>query len=522
MSSPGRLLTVNGLGLSTAATLTHLDPILRSFDALVESDPASLLAISGHRRATRGVVSALARAAGTHLARPVAGGACAPGSLIGLMAPNGPAFLASLIAIRRAGCTALLLDAAAARGEALRVVESLGAVGLLHAACGWPSDPADWRWIDQRNRSGESGAVEPVALTPEIAVVKLSSGSTGEARGIVTPSASLLADETALTATMGLERADRYLCAIPLSHSYGLASLALPALTRGTTLVFPAADNLIDPLLAAQEAEATFFPTVPAYLDALVRMAEPPAWPASLGLVITAGAPLSPLTSERFRATFGLPVHVFYGASECGGIAYDREGGAAERGTVGAPVEGVRIRLEGLNAWPGLAVGSRGEESHGRCTATGVVIVESAAVAAGYLPEPDGRLADGRFRTSDLGAWAGGELALRGRIDDLVNVKGKKVNPREVEAVLARLQGVVEVAVMGVPHPATGSETLRAVVACSRGRLTREEIVGWCREHLSGHKVPRSVILIDRLPRTARGKLDRAALRGLTAERGHG
>jgi acyl-coenzyme A synthetase/AMP-(fatty) acid ligase len=143
-------------------------------------------------------------------------------------------------------------------------------------------------------------------------------------------------------------------------------------------------------------------------------------------------------------------------------------------------------------------------------------------VAAGYLPEPDGSLAGGRFRASDLGAWAGGELALRGRIDDLVNVKGKKVNPREVEAVLARLHGVVEVAVLGVPHPATGSETLRAVVACSRGRLNREEIVGWCREHLSGHKVPRSVILVDRLPRTARGKLDQAALRGLTADRGHG
>ena len=81
--------------------------------------------------------------------------------------------------------------------------------------------------------------------------------------------------------------------------------------------------------------------------------------------MLTAGAPLRAVTAGRFRETFGLPVHVFYGASECGGICYDREGTAAERGTVGAPVEGVRVELEP----PG-----------------GILTVRSPAVAAGLHP----------------------------------------------------------------------------------------------------------------------------------------
>jgi long-chain acyl-CoA synthetase len=147
-------------------------------------------------------------------------------------------------------------------------------------------------------------------------------------------------------------------------------------------------------------------------------------------------------------------------------------------------------------------------------SAGGRVVVESAAVSAGYLPEPDERLADGRFRAGDLAVWQGGELSLRGRVDDLVNIKGKKVNPREVEAILSDLPGVDEAVVLGVPVEGRG-EILRAVVACRSGGLTTSEVVAWCRGHLSAHKVPRSVILLETLPRNARGKLDRAALLAL-------
>ncbi|HEX4498862.1 MAG TPA: fatty acid--CoA ligase family protein [Thermoanaerobaculia bacterium] len=483
------------------------DPLLQAFERLARRDPLAPLVVSPARRATVGDVDALARAARRaleDLERPLP-----PGAIVGLAAANGPGFLASLLALRRAGLAALLLDAQTPGPEALRILDALGATALLRCPEGWPRDPDGWSMqvpgTAPAAGSGPAPGAAP-AVSSDTAVIKLTSGSTGTPRGIAASSEALLADDAALTASMGLSAADRLLTTIPLSHSYGLASLALPALARGTLLVIPESGGVYDPFVTAARTGATFFPTIPAYLDALARMGDPPPRPPALRLVITAGAPLSALTSARFRETFGLPVHVFYGSSECGGICYDREGGAAERGTVGAPVEGVRIVLE-----PALLEPAAEGES-------GRVTVESAAVASGYLPDPDEeRLSNGRFRAGDLAVWQGGELALRGRVDDLVNIKGKKVNPREVEAILAGLPGVDEAVVLGVPLGCRG-EVLRAVIACRPGRLSAGEVVAWCRSHLSAHKVPRSVILVAALPRNPRGKLDRAALLALEAD----
>jgi long-chain acyl-CoA synthetase len=484
--------------------LNTRDPILQAFERLARRRPLAPLVVSPARRSTVADVEALARAAG----RVLAVHRLPPGSIAGLAAANGPGFLASLLALRRAGLAALLLDAQTPEPEALRILGALGASALLRCLEGWPRGPEDWSLQIPGTAPGPGLETAPAAspatssvISSDTAVIKLTSGSTGTPRGIAASSDALLADDAALTASMGLSAADRLLTTIPLSHSYGLASLALPALVRGTLLVIPETVDVYDPFVTAARTGATFFPTVPAYLDALARMGDPPPRPPSLRLVITAGAPLSALTSARFRETFGLPVHVFYGSSECGGICYDREGGAAERGTVGSPVEGVRIVLE-----------PAAEGAGGRVT------VESAAVSSGYLPDPDeDRLSGGRFRAGDLAVWQEGELALRGRMDDLVNIKGKKVNPREVEAILAGLPGVDEAVVLGVPLGCRG-EVLRAVVACRPGSLNAGEVVAWCRSHLSAHKVPRSVILVAALPRNPRGKLDRTALLALEAD----
>ncbi|HWN40609.1 MAG TPA: fatty acid--CoA ligase family protein [Thermoanaerobaculia bacterium] len=457
------------------------DPILSSFESLVRRNPLAPLVASPERRATVGDVDALARAVGNTL------GDLPSGAVVGLAAPNGPGMLASLLALRRAGLAALLLDAQTPETEALRTVKALGASALLRCHVGWPQGPEDWSLIP--------AGIEGCHL-PGIAVVKLTSGSTGAPRGIATPAEALVADDAALAASMGIREEDRLLATIPMSHSYGLSSLAMPALMRGNLLILPDEGRVFDPLVAAEQTGATVFPTVPAVLDALLRLAEPPSWPAALRLVLTAGAPLSPVTAGRFRETFGLPVHVFYGASECGGICYDREGTAGERGTVGTPVEGVRVILE----------------------EGGLITVQSPAVAAGYIPEEDDRLANGRFVGGDLAEWRDGELVLRGRVDDLVNIKGKKVNPREVEAVLTQLPGVKEVAVLGVCLPDRSGEVLRAVVAADN--LTAAEVVAWCRPRLSPHKVPRSVVLVPELPRTSRGKLDRGSLMAIRGVEG--
>ncbi|MEA2602739.1 MAG: long-chain acyl-CoA synthetase [Acidobacteriota bacterium] len=479
------------------------DPILRAFERIVRRDPLAPLVVSPRRRSTVADVDALSRAAGAVLASS----ALAPGMPVGIAAANGPGFLASLLALRRAGLAVLLLDARTPETEALRILRALGAPALLRCPDGWPAGPEDWTLATV---PGSVATTMADRGFPRAGFVKLTSGSTGKPRGIAAPSEALMADDEALVSSMGFTAGDRFLATIPLSHSYGLSSLAVPALVRGTVLAVPEEGSVYDPFVTAAATEATFFPTVPAYLDALVRMSDPPPRPDCLRLVITAGAPLAATTSARFRERFGLPVHVFYGSSECGGICYDREGGAAERGTVGSPIDGVRVTLEPVEV-----------EANG--DGGGAVLVESPAVSCGYLPEPDERLGGGRFRAGDLATWQDGELLLRGRLDDQVNIKGKKVDPREVEDVLAQLAGVDEAAVLGVPaagRAGRSGEVLRAVVACRPGRLTAEEVVAWCRSHLSAHKVPRSVILVGALPRNDRGKLDRPALLAIGIESG--
>jgi long-chain acyl-CoA synthetase len=460
--------------------MTSKDPVLTDFENLVADRAARPIVVSPLRRATAGDVDALAR----RVAGLVPGSAA--GRAVGHAAANGPAFLAGWIALRRAGAVPLLLDAAGPGLARIAAAGSLGAIGVLTANDGWaPVD--DWEWT----------ALEPatVELPAEAALVKLTSGSTGAPRGIAVSALAVAADDDHLNRTMELAATERALAAVALSHSYGFSSLALPALRRGVALVVAEGGGPLAPLAAAETCGATFFPAVPAWLSAWARLAEPPPWPASLTRVISAGAPLSAETAALFHRRSGRYAHVFYGASECGGIAYDRRGDAALRGTVGTPVDGVGIALR----------------------ADGRPAVRSAAVAIGALPAADPDLSGGTFVAGDLAVWEGDELRLLGRADDLVIVRGKNVDPREVEAVLRALDAVDDVAVLGVDSGRAGEPRLRAVIACAPGALAYEGVVRHCRERLADHKVPRSIVFVDALPRTPRGKLDRQALLALTA-----
>ena len=228
---------------------------------------------------------------------------------------------------------------------------------------------------------------------------------------------------------------------------------------------------MYDPFVTAERTGATFFPTVPAYLDALVRMGEPPPRPPSLRLVITAGAPLSAATSARFRETFGLPVHVFYGSSECGGICYDREGGAAERGTVGAPVEGVR------SSWSRPCPDDAGRAGHRR-------VRRRRRPATCRTPTP--RLAGGRFlRRRPRGLAGTASWRSAGGWTTWSTSRGRRSTRARSRRSSPALAGVDEAVVLGVPLAGRG-ELLRAVIACRPGSLTADEVLAWCRSHLLG------------------------------------
>ena len=462
------------------------DGIIRAFARLVATRANDPVVISQAHCVTFGEIDSLARVVGEQ----IVAARIEPGGLIGLAAPNGPAFLAGLLALCHARRPALLLDPAAPPEDRRRAMTMLGASAGLTCECTWPTSSADYQLSHLPGGPGRR------ILDGDIAVVKLTSGSTGVPRGVALRAEALMADEAALARTMGFRENDRLLAAIPMSHSYGLTTLALSALVRGLSLALPEDQGPFAPLTAAWQLGVSVFPTVPAYIQALLRMSKPPAFPSGVRLVISAGAVLPGTAAADFRRTYGQPVHAFYGSTECGGICYDREGGAAERGTVGTPVDGVHVSLRDTD----------GE---------GLVMVESAAVGESYLPEPDPRLGGGCFETSDVGAWRDDELILRRRVDRMINVRGHKVDPSEVEAVLVALQGVEEAVVIGLSPADRQGEIVRAVLVCPSRQLGYEDVAAWCRPRLAEHKLPRSVVIVDALPRTPRGKIDRSALLNL-------
>ena len=345
-----------------------------------------------------------------------------------------------------------------------------------------------------RMDSGRGGGAPPAGT----AIIKLTSGSTGGAKGVAVGAAHLLADGAQIVRGMGIRPDDVNLGVIPLAHSYGLGNLMMPLVLQGTPLLLLGEAHPATLAQALSWPDPCVFPGVPALYDLLSHLPERSVEPRGLRLCISAGAPLRSETAGSFRSRFGIPVRTFYGASECGGISYDASaaGTLAEQseGCVGTALPGVEVRLEG---------------DEGR------VVVKSAAVAFGYYPAGrsagEGEFAEGCFKTGDMGRCEGeGLLHLTGRLGAMINVAGRKVNPREVESALLSVPGVGDAAVLGVPDAARGE----ALVAClvSRKALSRETVMSHLRHELAEHKLPRRLIFLEQIPRNPRGKVDRRAL----------
>lgn len=441
--------------------------------------------------------------------------------LVALTAEAG-AFTLAFLALRLAGACVALVDASLPASQRAKLAHGLGAR--------WSLTLGDGR--SPRERPGLEANTTRAGDRPPAAALKLTSGSTGEPRGVLVTEAALAADAASIATTMGLDGDSRLLVVLPMSHSYGFSVLVAQLLLNGSPLVFPGS---LRPLAAAREWKADVVPAVPSWFRTMLDTAASEDW-TGVGrrLFLSAGAPLSAQLARRFRQVTGRRIHVFYGSSEIGGITYDREGSAAERGTVGSPLAGVEVELvapngaqfdltePGVNGPDVKKADVRARDGKGRGeTAVGRVRVRSAAAGLGYWPptpctasRPGGEdaLANGCFLAPDRATWDGGELRLLGRVDDFVNVRGKKVDPARVTRALTAVPGVVEATVVCVSLPNDRDVALRAVAVVGDGGPRPVDLLRAIAQDLAPHEVPRGVVLVDELPRTARGKLDREHL----------
>jgi acyl-CoA synthetase (AMP-forming)/AMP-acid ligase II len=383
--------------------------------------------------------------------------AYAAGDKIAFRLPNGAEWLALFLALQRAGLVAVPLDGSLPTEGCLETARRLYACALYL-----------------------EGVFHSLGKTPrsktKACCIKVTSGSDGLPKAVACRAEHLLADGWQIIRTMKIGPRDRNLAAIPLGHSYGLGNLVMPLILQGTSLVCAAEfvpRQLVDWI---GRYRVTVFPAVPALFRVLAALPPGPTL-APLRTAISAGAVLSPEIARAFFERYGVKIHNFYGSSETGGICYDRSGAASLSGrSVGKPLEGVAIFLR-----------------------DGRIQVKSAAVA-----KPGGK-----WLLNDCGEWnQREELVLLGRHGSIANIGGKKVHPLEVERLLRSLPGVTDAGVW--MHHRQGRDVLAAGVETTLSQKKLEQVLAL---RLPSWKMPKSYFIARELPRTARGKLDLAALR---------
>lgn len=329
----------------------------------------------------------------------------------------------------------------------------------------------------------------PPGLPPDIAHVKMTSGTTSAPRFVAFTAPQLMADAENIVATMGLRPDWPNLGVISLAHSYGFSNLILPLLLHGIPLVLGGAP-LPEIVLRAAAAEKDI---TLAAVPALWRTwHDADAIPRNVRLAISAGAPLSVALEQNVFAARGLKIHNFYGSSECGGIAYDPSAGPRrDDSCAGAAMRNVDLSV----------------------AEDGCLEVRSKAVAQTYWPEPIPRLADGIFRTNDLAEVSYGMVYFRGRAGDQINVAGRKVSPESIEKVLLKHPGVRECVVFGVPSSdAQRGDTIVACVSATTS-VSGDSLKQFLLEQVPAWQIPREWWLVESLFASQRGKLSRVEWR---------
>jgi long-chain acyl-CoA synthetase len=330
---------------------------------------------------------------------------------------------------------------------------------------------------------------------PRPDLLKITSGTTGAPRAVRFRESQLLADCQNICQTMGIRPEDVNFGVIPFSHSYGFSNLITPLVFQGTGLIC-SSDRLPRAVYHhLQNSGATVFSGTPALFQALGSLPGT-AESVALRLCISAGAPLAPEISRQFYRRFGLKIHSFYGSSECGGIAYDRDDVPGKpNGFAGTPLDGVEVVKIDANR----------------------IAVRGPNVADGYFPTSDKDILDGKqFVPGDLVEWSNEGVRLVGRVTEFVNVAGKKVHPSVVEEHLRKMPGVIDAIVFGIPSTTRNEDLVAYVVGLEN--LSRQLLESHCREGLSSWQVPREIQIVRELPFNSRGKINRSELSKLHIE----
>jgi len=441
----------------------------------------------------------------------------AEGDGVAILCRNHRGFVEALVAASKLGAHALLLNTAFSAAQLAEVCASEDPRAIVHdeefadladaAARGrlryvaWtqpgsPRPPGD-ATLEQLVECGDPGEVTPPQVKGRIVV--LTSGTTGAPKGANRKEPKTLDPAAALLSKIPLRARERTLIAAPLFHSWGLAHFVL-AIALSSTLVLRRRFDPEDALRAIDEHGVTALIVVPVMLQRIleggpkvVRKHDT----GSLRVIAASGSALPGELATKVMDAFGDVLYNLYGSTEVAWatIATPADLRAAP-GTAGRPPRGTVVRLYD---------GDDNEVGPGE---TGRIFVGNELVFDGYTGGGDKAVIDGLLSSGDVGHFdEDGRLFVDGRDDEMIVAGGENVFPREVEDTIAALDGVEEVAAIGVDDDRFG-QRLRAFVVLGAGATVSErDVTEHVKANLARFKVPRDVVFLDELPRNATGKV---------------
>lgn len=350
----------------------------------------------------------------------------------------------------------------------------------------------------------------------EPAYIIYTSGTTGRAKGVLLSVHGMLWVTASCWAPIAmLSEQDHVLSPLPLFHSYALNLSVLGILATGASeyIMEKFSTSEVRRLLA--EGTFTFFPGVPTMFHYLFEAAKGAGESdlKSLRLAVSAGAIMPATLNREFESHFGVKLLDGYGITETSTmVTMNWPTGGRVLGSCGLPVPGLAVRIVDAATLKDAPFGVEGE-----------LIVRGPNVMIGYHNKPEETakvLRDGWYHTGDLArSDENGFLTITGRLKELIIRGGQNIAPAEIEEVVGTMAGVIDNAVVGIPHEHLGEVPVLFVVKREECVIDTQQILDHCRARLSSYKVPFSVHFIDAIPRTASGKIVRFKLRdGLLAE----
>jgi acyl-CoA synthetase (AMP-forming)/AMP-acid ligase II len=363
-------------------------------------------------------------------------------------------------------------------------------------------------WDDFTRRASAVPAAEAArrarAVRPDdVSDILFTSGTTGRSKGAMTAHRQSLAVARAWADCGQLSRADRYLVVNPFFHSFGYKAGILACLVSGAALVPQLVYDATQAMALVEDERITVFPGPPTiYQTILDHPGRAARRLSTLRLAVTGAAPVPVALVERMQRELSFEaVLTAYGLTEAVVVTMCRPGDAPQlvASTSGRATADFEIRIAGPDGRE-VPAGQAGE-----------ILLRGPNVMLGYLDDPAGTAAaidpGGWLHTGDVGCLdPGGYLTITDRLKDMYICGGFNVYPAEVEQVLARLEGVAESAVVGVPDARLGEVGRAYVVPRPGWVLDAQDVLAYCRGHLANYKVPRQVLFRDHLPRNPSGK----------------